>query len=75
MGNNEAVTDRGPAIWATALALTLVNLGLALLIVEVVGAGGFVPLWVDGLILIVGLAAAGGAIRLWRKFLEDARQG
>jgi hypothetical protein len=65
---------RGPAIWATALALALVNIGLAAIIVEAIGARGFAPLWVGLLLLLAGIGAAVTAVMLWRQFLASARE-
>jgi protein-S-isoprenylcysteine O-methyltransferase Ste14 len=65
--------SRGPAIIATALALALVNIGLAALIVAAMGAQSFAPLWVGALVLVLGAAAAVGAVMLWRQYLQAAR--
>ena len=64
---------RGPAIWATAAALALVNVGLAILIVAAIGVRGFAPLWVGVVLLLVGVAAAIAAVMLWRQYLAAAR--
>ena len=64
---------RGPAIWATAVALALVNAGLAILIVAAIGARGFAPLWVGVVAIVVGVIAGVGAITLWRAYLQSAR--
>jgi hypothetical protein len=64
---------RGPAIWATAVALALVNAGLAILIVAAIGARGFAPLWVGLVLLVVGVVAAVAAVMLWRQYLASAR--
>ena len=66
--------SRGPAVLTTALALVLINVGLAALIVEAVGARSFAPLWVSLVLLAVGAAAAAGAVVLWRQYLSAARQ-
>ena len=63
--------SRGPAIWATALALALVNIGVAALIVEAIGARSFAPFWVGVLLLIGGLGAAVAAVVLWRQYLAQ----
>jgi hypothetical protein len=52
----------------------LINVGLAALIVEAVGARSFAPLWVSLVLLAVGAAAAAGAVVLWRQYLTAARQ-
>ena len=64
---------RGPAVLATAVALALINVGLAGLIVEAVGARSFAPVWVTIVLLVVGVVAGVGAITLWRGYLQSAR--
>jgi hypothetical protein len=66
--------SRGPAIWATAVALALVNVGLALAIVAAIGVRSFAPLWLGLVVLLLGVAAAVGAVMLWRQYLADAHQ-
>jgi hypothetical protein len=61
-------------VLATAAALALVNVGLALLIALAVGARGFVPGWVAALLLALGLAATVVAVTLWRGYLHAARR-
>ncbi len=68
------MVSRGPAAIATAIALALVNLGLAALIVEAIGARSLAPLWVSVLIFAVGIAATVAAIMLWRRYLSAARR-
>jgi hypothetical protein len=63
---------RGPAVVATAAALALVNLGLALLIALAVGTRGFVPVWVAALLLVLGIVATAVAVTLWRGYLHAA---
>ncbi|HYY89863.1 MAG TPA: hypothetical protein VFA49_13790 [Chloroflexota bacterium] len=65
---------RGPAIWATALALALVNVGLAGLIVNAIGTPSAAPAWLAVVSLVIGVAAAVGAGMLWRQYLTEARQ-
>jgi protein-S-isoprenylcysteine O-methyltransferase Ste14 len=65
---------RGPAILATAVALALVNIGLAALIVEAVGARNLTPGWVGAVVLLMGIAAAVAAVVLWRQYLAEARE-
>jgi hypothetical protein len=69
-----AAVTRGPAIWATAVALALVNVGLAALIVAAIGATSFAPLWVGVVVLVAGVVAAAGAVVLWRRYLASARE-
>jgi fatty acid desaturase len=69
----KAGTTRGPAVLATAAALALVNLGLALLIALAVGARGFVPVWVAALLLVLGIVATTVAVTLWRGYLNARR--
>lgn len=64
---------RGPAILATAAALALINIGLAGIIVEGIGARSFAPLWLVIVLLVVGVVAAVGAFTLWRGYLQSAR--
>ena len=66
--------NRGPAIWATAAALALINVGLAALIVAAIGATSFNSLWIGLAALLVGAAAAVGAVVLWRQYLAAARE-
>jgi hypothetical protein len=64
---------RGPAIWATAVGLALINAGLAILIVAAIGARAFAPLWVGLVLIVVGIVAAVAAVMLWRQYLASAR--
>jgi len=64
---------RGPAIWATAVALALVNMGLAILIVAAIGVRSFAPLWLAVVVLLLGVAAAVAAVMLGRQYLAEAR--
>ena len=66
--------SRGPAIWATAIALALVNIGLASVIVGAIGQRGFAPFWLSLVILLVGLGAAVWAVLLWREYLTGLRE-
>jgi hypothetical protein len=67
--------SKAPAILATALALALINLGLAVLIVAALGVRTFAPFWVGALVGAVGMAAAGAAVVLWRRYLAARRRG
>jgi hypothetical protein len=59
---------RGAAILATAVALGLINIGLASLIVATIGAGVFVPSWLAIGLVVAGLIAAAVAVSLWRGY-------
>jgi len=65
--------SRGPAIWATALAVGLVNVGLAAIIVGVTGQRSFTPVWVGGVLLLLGVAAAVAALVVWRRYLAEVQ--
>ncbi len=58
---------------ATAMALAMVNAGLAMLIVAAIGVRGFAPLWLGLVLLLVGIASAVAAVMLWRQYLAAAR--
>jgi hypothetical protein len=58
---------------ATAVALALINIGLASLIVAAVGSPAVAPGWLAVVLLIVGIAAAVGSVSLWRQYLGDVR--
>ncbi|MDQ3808770.1 MAG: hypothetical protein M3336_00595 [Chloroflexota bacterium] len=60
----------GAASVATAVALALINLGLALLIVQAMGVRTFAPAWLAAVALVLGIVAAAGAARMWRAFLR-----
>ena len=60
--------NRGPAIWATATAVGLINIGLAALIVIAIGAGGFIPIWLGLSLVLAGIVAAAVAVSLWRGY-------
>jgi len=64
---------RGPAIWATAFALAMVNAGLAMIIVAAIGVRSVAPLWLAVVVLLLGVAAAVAAVMLWRQYLAEAR--
>ena len=66
--------SRGPAIWATAIALALFNIGLAAGIAQLISARGFAPLWVSVLILALGAVAAIWAFTLWRDYLSGLKR-
>lgn len=68
------MVSRGPAAIATALALALLNLGLAALIVEAVGARSIAPLWLSVLLFVLGIAATVAAVMLWRQYLSASRR-
>ena len=63
---------RGPAIAATAVALALVNLGLAGLITLAVGARTLLPPWAALGLLVLGILATLVTVLLWRAYLRDS---
>ena len=65
--------SRAPAVIATAVALALINVGLASLIVAAVGAPGLAPIWLSVLLVALGIAAAVGCVTLWRQYLGEVR--
>jgi membrane protein YdbS with pleckstrin-like domain len=64
---------RAPAIAATAIALALVNVGLAGLIAVAVGAHSIFPLWAAVVLLLLGLVATAMTVLLWRAYLRRSR--
>ncbi|TMF03265.1 MAG: hypothetical protein E6I52_07670 [Chloroflexi bacterium] len=66
-------SSRAPATVVTALALALINVGLAALVVDAVGAPSFAPPWVALVLLVTGVLAGIGAVMLWRQYLTAAR--
>src|SRR5438874_11118204 len=56
--DHERAVSRGPAIWATAIAIALVNIGLAALIVAAIGKPSFAPVWIGGVLLVRALPPA-----------------
>jgi hypothetical protein len=68
------IRSRAPALWATAVALALINIGAAATIVSIIGARGFAPLWLGLVLVLCGVAAAVGAVLLWRQYLADMRE-
>ena len=73
MDTPNARRSRAPAVLATAVALALINVGLASLIVAAVGSPGVASGWLAVVVVIVGIAAAVAAVSLWRQYLADAR--
>ena len=65
---------RGPATWATIIALALINVGIAMAIVAAMGTASIGPLWVGVLLLACGVAAGVVAISLWRQYLLALRE-
>jgi hypothetical protein len=65
--------SRAPAVLATAVALALINIGLASLIVAAVGSPGVAPVWASILLVAIGVAAAIACVALWRQYLADVR--
>ena len=74
MDTPNARRSRAPAVMATAVALALINVGLASLIVSAIGSPAIAPNWVAMVVLAVGVAAAVACVRLWRQYLGDLRQ-
>jgi uncharacterized integral membrane protein len=62
--------SRGPAIWATALALALINIGAAAAIVSLLGAAKGVPLWAGLVLIAIGVLVLVFAVRQWRAYLH-----
>ena len=73
MDTPNARRSRAPAVLATAVALALINIGLASLIVAAVGSPGVAPVWASILLVAVGVAAAIACVALWRQYLTDVR--
>ena len=73
MDTPNARRSRAPAVLATAVALALINVGLASLIVAAVGSPGVAPVWAAVLLVGVGLAAAIACVALWRQYLGHIR--
>ena len=65
--------SRGPATWATVLALALINVGLATVIVAAMGTAAIAPLWVGLGLVVLGVVASLVAIGLWRQYLVALR--
>ena len=66
--------NRGPAIWATALALALINVGAAATIVVLIGSAKGVPLWAGLAVTALGVVILAIAVRLWRAYLRTAHE-
>ncbi len=66
--------SRGPATWATVIALALINVGLATAIVAAMGSAAFAPLWVGLALVVLGVVAGLVAIGLWRQYLVVLRE-
>jgi hypothetical protein len=56
-------------VLATALALGILNFGVAVLIVVAMGVRTFAPLWLGLAALATGIAVAALAIWLWRGYV------
>jgi hypothetical protein len=63
--------SRGRAIWVTAIALALINVGAASIIVATMGQFSFAPLWLGAVFVVVGVGALVGAVVLWRQYLSE----
>jgi hypothetical protein len=57
----------------TAVALALINVGLASLIVAAIGSPAVAPNWLAIAVLIIGIIAAVACVALWRQYLTDFR--
>jgi hypothetical protein len=66
--------SRGPAIWATVVALALINVGVATTIVALLQPGTFWPLWLGLILIALGVAALLSAVRLWQRYLDEVRR-
>jgi hypothetical protein len=58
---------------ATAVALALVNIGLAATIVGLMGGRTFAPLWAGLIIVAAGAGMLFWAVSLWRRYLTAVR--
>ena len=67
--------SRGPAIWATVLALAIINIGVAATIVALMGALGSMPLWAGLAVTAIGVLVLVAAVRLWGQYLHQLRDG
>jgi hypothetical protein len=65
---------RGPATWATVIALALINVGLATAIVAAMGSAAIAPMWVGLGLVVLGVLAALVAVGLWRQYLVAVRE-
>jgi hypothetical protein len=66
--------SRGPAIWATVVALALINVGAAASIVDLMRSGTFLPLWIGLVFTALGVVALLAAVRLWQRYLAELRR-
>jgi hypothetical protein len=57
------------------VALTLINLGAATLIVQVISGASLTAGWFGVILVVGGVAATLAAIMLWRQYLAEARRG
>jgi hypothetical protein len=65
--------SRGPALWATVIALALINIGAASSIVALMGTPTFGPVWVGLIVVALGVISGLFAIRFWRQYLAGIR--
>ena len=61
-------------MWATVVALALINVGRATAIVSAMGTATFAPAWVGLVLLGAGALATVAAVRLWRDYLLAVRE-
>jgi hypothetical protein len=66
--------SRGPATWATVIALALINVGVATAIVAAMGSAAIAPAWVGLGLIVLGIVAGLVAIGLWRQYLVALRE-
>ncbi len=66
--------NRGPAIWATALALALINVGAAATIVALMSAARGIPVWAGLVVTAIGVLVLVAAVRLWQAYLRIAHK-
>ena len=67
--------SRGPAIWATVIALAFINVGAATGIVALLQPGTFWPRWVGLILIAIGVVALLIGVRLWQRYLAEVRRG
>ena len=71
---HDLFVSRGPAIWATVVALALINVGAAASIVDLMHSGTFWPLWVGLILTALGVLTLLVAVRLWQRYVQELRR-